>query len=380
MNAASATIFFIPGVILTGNEISQILLSLILSYHGAHRNRPRWIAWGVAFSAISCFVVALPHFLYGPGTDALDLTKDAVQNVTKTSKTDQLCHEDKREEHCEQQELTGDFSIVPLVLVFLSQFILGIGNTLYFSLGQTYLDDNTKKTETPVLLGWTLALRTLGPAIGFVLAYSCLKIYIDPNKVPLITEKDPRWLGAWWLGWILLGSIMFIFAVLMAMFPQYLPKPKSTNPEEEALQTVTGNGLHTSMIIPTPKPDIPQFKDFSKALTRLLKNKLLMFNNLSAIFYILGASGYITYISKYLEVQFQESATYTVITGPTMLVGMVAGFLISGYFITRYKPGPKYLLGWNVIIGIIFIIGQYVFMKIDCPIKDVHSFGRNLER
>lgn len=144
----------VPGLMLTGNEISQILLSLILSYHGAHRNRPRWIAWGVAFSALSCFVVALPHFIYGPGSDALTLTKEFglyVKNVSNSTK-DNLCGS-RAEETCELQETAGDFSIVPLVLVFLSQFILGIGNTLYFSLGQTYLDDNTKKTETPVLLG-----------------------------------------------------------------------------------------------------------------------------------------------------------------------------------------------------------------------------------
>lgn len=140
---------------LTGNEISQILLSLILSYHGAHRNRPQWIAWGVAFSALSCFIVALPHFIYGPGSDALTLTKEFglyVRNISNSS-NDNLCINDGRDEICKHQEMTGDFSIVPLILVFLSQFILGIGNTLYFSLGQTYLDDNTKKTETPVLLG-----------------------------------------------------------------------------------------------------------------------------------------------------------------------------------------------------------------------------------
>ena len=54
-------------------------------------------------------------------------------------------------------------SIVPLVLIFLSQFVLGIGNTLYYALGQTYLDDNTKKTNTPVLLSYAFALRTFGP-------------------------------------------------------------------------------------------------------------------------------------------------------------------------------------------------------------------------
>lgn len=54
-------------------------------------------------------------------------------------------------------------SIVPLVLIFLSQFVLGVGNTLYYALGQTYLDDNTKKTKTPLLLSYAFALRTFGP-------------------------------------------------------------------------------------------------------------------------------------------------------------------------------------------------------------------------
>jgi hypothetical protein len=44
-------------------------------------------------------------------------------------------------------------SMMPLVLVFLSQFVLGVGSTLYYALGQPYLDDNVQKTQTPMLLG-----------------------------------------------------------------------------------------------------------------------------------------------------------------------------------------------------------------------------------
>lgn len=70
----------ISGIILCGNEISQILLSLILSYIGGQRNRPRWIAWGVMFCALSCFILAAPHFIYGPGDDALRLTKEYMES------------------------------------------------------------------------------------------------------------------------------------------------------------------------------------------------------------------------------------------------------------------------------------------------------------
>lgn len=51
--------------------------------------------------------------------------------------------------------LDGNYSMVPILLVFFSQFVLGIGTTLYYALGQIYLDDNTRKTNTPLLLGKT---------------------------------------------------------------------------------------------------------------------------------------------------------------------------------------------------------------------------------
>ncbi|XP_053662574.1 solute carrier organic anion transporter family member 74D [Anopheles marshallii] len=389
------------GIILSGNEISQILLSLILSYVGGHRNRPRWIAWGVVFCALSCFILALPHFIYGAGDEALQLTKEYIrereedearirshQNYTIMVKsTNRLCLDASSPKECLET-----ISVVPLILIFLSQFVLGIGNTLYYSLGQTYLDDNTKKTNTPLMLAYASSLRTFGPVVGFALGYFALKIYIDPTKTPIIDSSDPRWLGAWWLGWILLGVAMIIFAFLIGMFPKEIPKktksgesnkmrPHSTVPvilmndaeafgkEKESLskrqqRTVSENASEFAESI----VEFPQLKDFPLALMRLLKNKLLMFNILSGIFYILGSSGYITFLSKYIEVQFHKStANATVITGPITLFGMVAGFLISGIVISKKKPSPKKLLFWNVIVGAGYIAGQISYLFLTCP-------------
>lgn len=73
-------------------------------------------------------------------------------------------------------------------------------------------------------LGISYFLKTLGPAIGYALASVCLKVYISPTLTPTINNKDPRWLGAWWLGWIILGCIIFVFASLLALFPKQLPR------------------------------------------------------------------------------------------------------------------------------------------------------------
>lgn len=202
---------------MSGNEISQILLVLILSYLG-QGNRPVWIAWGVIISGISCYILALPHFIYGPGPAALALTaehlnetifnstskyyserspaqlstqrevthmvaavyifdvtsiKRQVEHWWRCSKVPSfqscgldfkffhflvlgtgnpfLCNPDRPEKTCSSVDIQS--SLVPMILLFLSQFVLGIGTSLYFSLGQTYMDDNTKKTNTPLLLG-----------------------------------------------------------------------------------------------------------------------------------------------------------------------------------------------------------------------------------
>lgn len=111
---------------------------------------------GVGLSALSCLVLALPHFIFGPGRDALALTKEYLDqtllNATTLPRDIAICPRTNEPEHCDDEALL-DVSLLPRLLVFLSQFILGIGTTLYYGLGQTYLDDNTKKKNTPMLLG-----------------------------------------------------------------------------------------------------------------------------------------------------------------------------------------------------------------------------------
>lgn len=104
--------------------------------------------------------------------------------------------------------------------------MLGIGNTLYYSLGQSYLDDNIKQQNSPLVLAYAMALRMFGPVLGFLLGFLAMNIYIEPSLTPTITAKDPRWLGAWWLGWVILGALMLIFSFFIGMFPKELPKRK----------------------------------------------------------------------------------------------------------------------------------------------------------
>ncbi|XP_034248106.1 solute carrier organic anion transporter family member 74D isoform X2 [Thrips palmi] len=382
------------GIMLSGNEVSQIMLSLFLTYYGGQGRRPLWIAWGVALSAASCFILTLPHFVFGAGPDAIALTEEYLQHrhfnySVSQSEQAKLCSwSHPPDPDCPlDNEVDLEYTWLPAGLVFLSQFVLGVGTTLYFSLGQTYLDDNTKKTNTPMLLGLTMALRTVGPAIGFVLGFACLSLYIDPSLTPVIGMKDPRWLGAWWLGWILLGSTMFMFAALMAFFPRFLPKKnmgrnmvlgtlqqtkEALSKDERPLTSGTSFKVEplpaTQGLASAQAVEKPTLKAFPGALMRLLQNKLLLCNIWSGIFYILGGSAYITFITKYMEVQFQQSsAKASMITAPISILAMMTGFLVSGWAISRFKPRPLYLLSWNVIVGATYVLSEISFIFLGCP-------------
>lgn len=106
------------------------------------------------------------------------------------------------------------------------------------------------------------------------------------------------------------------------------------------------------------------YSGFSKAIRRLLKNKLLMLNCLSSVFGHLGW-GTSTYMGRMMEVQFNKtSAGGSVFTGPLNMLAMAIGILLSGVIITKYRPPAKYLLAWNVIITVTLACGSLSYTQL----------------
>lgn len=129
-------------------------MSVILSYYTGRGHRPRWMALGMYTVVLFCIMTALPHFLYGPGFDALSLTKEFQLNDNSTSdsffdeQSSFLCGSNyKNDSQCEEEG--SNYS--PQLILFAAQFISGIGGSLYYTLGVSYMDDNIKRSKTPAL-------------------------------------------------------------------------------------------------------------------------------------------------------------------------------------------------------------------------------------
>lgn len=82
-------------------DVGCLIPLIVFSYLGSRGHKTRWMAFGTLLIGISCFLRLIPHFLYGPGDDALRLTleyggsRNILEESTKneTSKTAKGIHQ-----------------------------------------------------------------------------------------------------------------------------------------------------------------------------------------------------------------------------------------------------------------------------------------------
>ncbi|XP_043671466.1 solute carrier organic anion transporter family member 74D isoform X2 [Vespula pensylvanica] len=363
------------GLITVGNDISQLFVSVVLSYYAGRGHRPRWIAFGIYTVVLFCCLTMLPHFLYGPGEDALMLTKEyggKIQNSPNNT-IPSLIPDKYRKFLCLGKDGRGqeckdtDNNFAPQVLLFIAQLVSGVGGSLYYTLGVSYMDDNIQKSKTPALISFSYFLRMLGPAIGYGLASFALKFYISPTLTPTITTQDPRWLGAWWLGWIILAFLLFVFACVIALFPKTLPRAAARK-----VLALERNKSAASIKANDQEPELPaSLSDMLRTFKRLLTNTTLMCNNLATVFYFMGYMPYWIFMPKYIETQYKQSASVSsLITGTVGLISSAFGILLSGLIISKYKPKARYLAAWNVMVGAISIMGIISYAFLGCSAND----------
>lgn len=312
------------GIIMSATEIGQIGSSLLLTYYGGQGHRPRWIAWGMVLFAASSFICALPHFIFGDqplnkqnlifqgDNGTIDLPPNLCYippsltlsgNITMHDTSLDQCHKEKWDEQQAQSQITT----IVLVIFFISLLGVGMGQTAVYTLGIPYIDDNVANRESPLYFAITIGVRILGPSLGFILGSFCTRLYVDLSIPSDITPSDPRWIGAWWLGLVLVAVFLMLAAVAMFMFPKTLTKASPVN------------GTTTVATLPTKKESNqknPSLKDFPKAVKRLLKNDILMYRTASSVLHILPIAGLYTFLPKYFETQFRlPSHTANMVSG-----------------------------------------------------------------
>ncbi|XP_031668330.1 solute carrier organic anion transporter family member 3A1-like [Oncorhynchus kisutch] len=335
------------GVIASSFEIGNLALILFVSYFGAKAHRPRLIGCGGLVMALGALLSALPEFLThqyeyeaGDGWHAED-GRDVCSNMTRTEGRDSAF-------------LCGNKSNTNMMYLLLigAQVLLGIGATPVQPLGVSYIDDHVKMKDSSLYIGIVFSTLVFGPACGFILGSLCTKVYVDAVFIDTskldIGPDDPRWIGAWWGGFLLCGALLFTSSLFMFGFPQSLNEqdvdsggeseqamlPPSLSRDYEGNKPT--NGVIHGFQANSGLTCCEHMRVIPKVTKHLLSNPVFTCISLAACMEIAVVAGFATFLGKYMEQQFNlTTSSANQLLGMTAIPCACLGIFLGGLLVKK---------------------------------------------
>uniref|UniRef100_A0A8D0FBW6 Solute carrier organic anion transporter family member n=1 Tax=Strix occidentalis caurina TaxID=311401 RepID=A0A8D0FBW6_STROC len=333
------------GLLASFNEVGNTLLIVFISYFGSRVHRPRFIGCGAILVSLAAFLMSLPHFITGPYEyDQSIVNNSWMQTGVRWSwgnLSDAGCTPHAARENHEV-----------LLVMFIAQALLGIGGVPIQPFGISYIDDFASERNSPLYLGILFSVTVIGPGVGFMLGSTMLRFYVDIDKVTgvQLTNKDPRWVGAWWLGFLVAASLVALSAVPYFFFPREMPKEV-----REVLQV------------------FPLFlSDFPLVLLRNLRHPVFLLVVLAQVNLSAMVAGLATFMGKFLERQFSLTASLAnMIIGAVNIPGAMVGIVVGGAILKRFQMSLKQCSAMCVLGMFLCLLLAFPLLFLGCPTQEV---------
>lgn len=353
------------------DNIATVLTNIFIGYYGKTAHKPRWMSIGCVVTGLSVMLTALPYFIYGPAQEAdLEIAGNITLSV-KSRKSEQMCHSSIQKEDCSQVAAATTMTMVAVACFAASNFFRGFGTSIYFTYGTPYLDDNVSKAKMPTFFAFIFAARIMGAPIGFYFSSIALKYYENPLARPFnMTETDPRWIGAWWIGFLVSGTLLLLLSIPLAFFPREFKRPQKSSPAAEAMELDKAeemNGTEIRLDGPLGDDDTDEvvtkksgkkkndlsLKELPGEIWEIISNPIVLCQMMGNLFRGIGITGYFVFQAKYLEAQFRQSASKAgLVSGTTGFMAKISGVLFGGLLISLCRPGPRSLTTFIFLVEV----------------------------
>lgn len=358
----------IVGLINGSFEIGNLLLIIFVSYFGTKLHRPIMIGVGCAVMGLGCFLISLPHFLMGR------YEYETILPTNNVSSNSFFCVENRSQTVNPTQdpsECVKEMKSLMWIYVLVGNIIRGIGETPIMPLGISYIEDFAKSENSPLYIGILETGMTIGPLIGLLLASSCANIYVDIESVKTddltITPTDTRWVGAWWIGFLVCAGVNILTSIPFFFFPKTLPKEglqenvDGTENAKEKKHRKKAKGEKRGIT-----------KDFFVFMKSLSCNPIYMLFILISVLQFNAFINSFTFMPKYLEQQYGKSTAEVVfLMGLYMLPPICLGYLIGGLIMKKFKVTVKkaaYLAFWLCLSEYLLSFLSYVMTCDNFPV------------
>nr|AAI39696.1 Zgc:163027 protein [Danio rerio] len=319
----SSLIGFIDGSF----EIGNLFVIAFVSYFGAKLHRPRLIAAGCLVMSAGSFITAMPHFFQGQykyesTISHFSASVNGTENVLPCLTNASLAQDSEIPTVESQAECEKASSSSLWLFVFLGNMLRGIGETPVMPLGLSYLDDFSREENTAFYLALIQTVGIMGPMFGFMLGSFCAKLYVDIGTVDLdsitINYRDSRWVGAWWLGFLVTGGVMLLAGIPFWFLPKSLTRQGEPESEKkpgapeggEQERFIPDNNKHNPPASkPAPVTMSALAKDFLPSLKKLFSNTIYVLLVCTGLIQVSGFIGMITFKPKFMEQVYGQSAS-----------------------------------------------------------------------
>ncbi|XP_068827032.1 solute carrier organic anion transporter family member 1C1 isoform X3 [Capricornis sumatraensis] len=310
------------GIIDGSFEIGNLLVIAFVSYFGAKLHRPKIIGAGCLIMGVGTLLIAMPQFFM-------------------------------------EQYKYERYSPVSNSTLSISPCLLDSNNSLPIPV--------VEKSQSKINNGCVQTVAIIGPIFGFLLGSLCAKLYVDIGFVNLdhitITPKDPQWVGAWWLGYLIAGSITLLAAVPFWCLPRTLPRPRSREDSSSSSEKskFIMDDLTDYQTPPGEKAKIMEMaRDFLPSLKSLFGNPVYFLYLCASTVQFNSLFGMVTYKPKYIEQQYGQSASKAnfvigLINIPAVALGIFSGGIIMKKFRVNIHGAAKLYLGSSVLGYLLFL-------------------------
>lgn len=359
------------GLISSSYDIMSAISLIPISYFGGIGVKSRYISLGLLSIAAGSFTFSLPHF---------------TSNLYNFGRSDdnQLCTINGSST-CSVTASTSNLSVSDYKFVFyLAMLMMGVGSVPLFTLAQPYLDESVPVQSASLYLGIYHCCNVLGPAAGYVIGAISLSYYVDIDRIEYVTvnSESSRFVGAWWVGFLIGALLAALIALPLMGFPGILPKTSDYKEgrERETYKTgcqedrSLGEGEQEGQGAGEKKSSI---WDVFRSFKVLMMNPTFVFLTLAETtegFVLAGSS---TFLPKFAEVQFSlPASTAGLYVGAAIIPAGGLSTFMGGFIVKRFNLTVRGILKFCVGLMMSSTVMGF-FLLIHCP--SVPFAGVNIE-
>ncbi|XP_032282868.1 solute carrier organic anion transporter family member 2B1 isoform X2 [Phoca vitulina] len=375
------------GLLAAFNEVGNTALIVFVSYFGSRVHRPRLIGYGAVLVALAGLLMSLPHFISEPyrydRASSVDMPQDFEASLCQPTTSVPAPTPAPSNSSCSSYTEAQHLAVVGIM--FTAQTLLGVGAVPIQPFGISYIDDFAHNSNSPLYLGILFAVTMMGPGLAYGLGGLMLRLYVDIDRMPeggiSLTSKDPRWVGAWWLGFLVSAGAVALAAVPYFFFPREMPKEKhelrfrrralaaAASPvskgEDSPSEQSPGESREKQDSLTQIAPDLTviQFiKVFPRVLLRTLRHPIFLLVVLSQVCMSSTVAGMATFLPKFLERQFSVTASYAnLLIGCLSIPSAIVGIVVGGILVKRFHLGP-------VRCGALCLLGALFGLLLSLPL------------